>query len=157
MKTNIQILISAIIIFLSSCCCDCEKDKTDPIAAVQKSEEQLFTLLKNGKIEEAFAMHLNNEKYKNIVDGQARSFLEMGSALKSEERKDIKAYNYNVSKRDFLLIDDKNVLETAEAERKLINQQDSIINSRMVTLSILWSKSDSTWKVAYMHSSYKAE
>jgi hypothetical protein len=61
----------------------------------------------------------------------------MDSVLKSNALKNVKAYDYNVSKRSFLMVDNTNVLETIEANRKLISKSDSEIENRSVTLSFL--------------------
>jgi hypothetical protein len=81
----------------------------------------------------------------------------MDSVLKSNASNNVKAYDYNISARDFLIIDNTSVLETVEANRKLINTADSTIESKPVTLSILWTKDSTKWNVSYLHSSYKIE
>jgi hypothetical protein len=120
---------------------------------VTESEKKLFSLSKEGKMNEAFAMHNDNAAYQNIVNGSIRTHSQMDSVIKNWANKKIKALEYDVSKRDFLIIDNTNVLETAEATRKLISTTDSVIKSYPLVMSILWSKDNTNWKVAYLHSS----
>ncbi|MDZ4070452.1 MAG: hypothetical protein U1C70_01395 [Sediminibacterium sp.] len=156
-----RIIISfASIALLFTACKNSTGNKTDFDPAtltkeVTGSENALFSLLKEGKINDAFAMHTNNAFYRNIVDGISRTHSQMDSVLKSNASKNVKSYDYSISTRDFLIIDNSNVLETVEANRKLINTADSTIESKPVTLSILWTKDNTKWNVSYLHSSYK--
>lgn len=122
---------------------------------VEQAEKQLFNYLEDGKVSEAFALHANTALYKNIVDGQVRNYQEMEKYLADNKAKGIKAYDYSVVRRDFFPINTESVLETIDAERKLVNLKDSILEDKLVVLSILWQKKDSNWKVGYIHSSYK--
>jgi hypothetical protein len=123
---------------------------------IAESENRLFSLLRQGKVSEAFAMHINNPSYQNILAGISRTHSQMDAVLKQDASNNIRAYDYVVSSRDFLIVNDLNVLETVGANRKLISANDSIIENRPVILSILWTKVDGKWNVAYLHSSYKA-
>lgn len=165
MKTKIQKHKKAII-FLMACgsiffnACKQKEATAKPDDAtltkeVTESETKLFSLLKEGKIEEAFAMHCNTASYKNIADGNCRTHAEMDAALKDRTSKGIKAYDYSVAKRDFLIIDATNVLETVEGNRKFISVNDSITEDKNITLSILWTKDNTNWKIAYLNGSYK--
>lgn len=161
MKQIISILFASACLLLSACN-NSTKTKVDVdnstiTKEVTKSEGNLFSLLKQGKIDDAFAMHTNNASYRNIVDGISRTHSQMDSVLKSNASKNVKAYDYVISSRDFLIVDNTNVLETVEANRQLISSSDSTIENRPVTLSILWTKDSSKWNIAYLHSSYKME
>ena len=165
MKTTIQKRTKIILLVLA--CSSlffnaCKQKETPPkpddatlTKEITESEGKLFSLLKAGKVDEAFAMHSNAASYKNIADGNCRNHTEMDAALKDRTSKGIKAYDYTVAKRDFLIIDAVNVLETVEGSRKIVTVKDSITEDKNITLSILWTKDNSNWKVAYLNGSYK--
>ena len=125
------------------------------ITEITGSEVKLFTLLKAGKIDEAFNMHSKDTTYRSIVDGVVRNSTQMDSLLKSNTSKNIKTYEYIVSSRSFLIVDNKNVLETVEANRQLLNLSDGKIITKPVSFSLLWSKRDAKWLIAYVHASYR--
>ena len=161
MKKTFTIILTSLMLIMSACKSSTEIKTNVSTATLIKevtdSEVNLFSLLKSGKINEAFAMHSADSTYKNIVDGISRTHAQMDSVLKSNTSKNVKAYDYNVSTRNFLIVDSTNVLETVEANRKLISKTDSEIENRPVVLSILWTKNNSKWIVSYLHSSYRKE
>jgi len=160
MKKKITIVFASIALLVLACKNTTETktsvDNATLTKEVSQTENSLFSLLKEGKVNEAFAMHTNNASYKNIVDGISRTHSQMDSLLKSNAS-NVKAYEYTVSARNFLVVDNTNVLETVEANRKLISTTDSTLESKQVTLSILWTKDNAKWNVSYIHSSYKVE
>ena len=165
MKTTIQkhkkvlvVILACSSLFFNACKHKETSPKPDDATLtkeITESEGKLFSLLKAGKVDEAFAMHSNAASYKNIADGNCRNHTEMDAALKDRTSKGIKAYDYTVAKRDFLIIDAVNVLETVEGSRKIVTVKDSITEDKNITLSILWTKDNSNWKVAYLNGSYK--
>ena len=159
---NITLIAITSIVLLGSAC----KNTTEPKAVIDtatltkevtESEIKLFGLSKEGKINEAFSIHKNNSTYRNIVDGVSRNYSQMDSIIKDLASKKVKGLEYDVATRDFLIIDNINVLETVEANRKLISTTDSTIENRPVILSILWTKESAKWNVSYLHSSYKID
>lgn len=130
-------------------------DSFNVITEVTKAENKMFGLLRNGKINDAFSMHIKDELYKNVVNGKIRNYSNMDSVIKGNKFNNIKSYDFQISTRDFEVINDKNVLETIEGNRKIININDSIVENNFEVITILWKNKDSDWKVSYIHSSYK--
>lgn len=161
MKKTILLTITSILILVSACKNTTENkpnvDSATLTKEVTESEIKLFGLSKEGKISEAFSIHKNNGSYRNIVDGISRNYSQMDSIIKDLATKKVKSLEYDVATRDFLVIDNTNVLETVQANRKLISTTDSTIENRPVILSILWSKESTKWNVSYIHSSYKID
>jgi len=158
MKNLLTIIFAGFILIFSACKAPTKSpiiDSARLIKEVTRSETNLFSLSKEGKINEAFAMHDSSLAYKNIVDGVSRTHNQMDSIIKNFALKNVKGLEYNVSKRDFMIIDSSNVLETVEANRKLINITGNIVENKPAILSILWTNNNSKWIVSYLHSSYK--
>lgn len=161
MKNGIKIIVMCFVIFTAAC-----KNTPTPKKIIDKeaitkevteSEKQMFSLFKSGKISDAFARHRNTPDYRNIVNGNCRTFMQMDSTFKNNSLNNIKAYEYEVLERDFLIIDNANVIETIKSNRKLISKTDSIIETKQSILSLFWTKENSAWNVSYIHSSYGNE
>ena len=152
-----MLILSAAILFTACKNSICPKPTIDSTAIkseVTEREKKLFSLTKDGKMNEAFALHSNTESYRNIVNGNERTHEQMDSVFKNWADKKVKSVGYEVAKRDFLIIDNTNVLETIEATRTLTSTSDSILEKSHVVMSLLWSKDSANWKLAYLHSSY---
>lgn len=130
-------------------------DKDNILQQVKSTEANLFNLLKKGNIEQAFALHDNQQSYKNIADGYTRTYTQMDSVLKANSSKGLKSYDYEIQNRDFIVIDNKTTLETIEGTRIVKDTANAIIEKRAVTMSLLWTKTNDMWKLGYLHSSYK--
>lgn len=154
-----QIILYASVLILWACNTSTNENKSinkgDVLQEVKSTEASLFDLLNKGSINEAFALHDNQPNYKNISDGFTRTYTQMDSVLKSNSAKGIKSYTYQIQKRDFLVIDANNALETIEGDRILKDTADKIVENKGVTMSLLWIKTNDKWKLAYLHSSYK--
>ena len=147
------------LIFLVSCNSKDQENKSinkeQIIEEVKSTEQTLFQLLKNGKIDQAFALHNNSSVYKNISEGYARTYEQMDSTLKANSLKGIKTYDYEFTNRDFMVIDENNALETLEGDKILKGNADSIIEKKGIIMSLLWTKANTKWVLNYLHSSYK--
>jgi hypothetical protein len=130
-------------------------DNASITKAVTEAEEKLFNLLREGKVDDAFAMHLNNDAYLNIRNGETRNHVQMEAVLKANAEKGVSGYNYQVSQRSFLFIDTANVLETILANRLVIASDTSLAETDSVLMSVLWQKANAKWSVAYLSSSTK--
>lgn len=130
-------------------------DKNKVISEVKSTEQNLFALLKQGKIDEAFSLHENSSNYRNISDGYTRTYQQMDSTLKANAQKGIKSYDYEFNRRDFMVLDQDHTLETLEGEKILKGNSDNTIERRAIVMSLLWSRVTNGWKLTYLHSSYK--
>jgi len=108
-----------------------------------------------GKISDAFAQHINSPGYKNIHNGDIRTYSKMDTVLKNNLAKGIKAYDYQIGYRDFMIIDNSNVLETIFAKRTVISDSANVQSSLEDAMSILWRKENGKWSISYLHSSSK--
>ncbi len=130
-------------------------DKTALEDEVAKSESLLFSFLHEGKINDVLAMHINNAEYKNIFNGDARSYSKMDSVFKTRKANGIKAYNYQVDKRDFMIIDKECVLETIWGVSTVVSDSVNLNSSSPNIVTFLWKKVDNKWMIAYIHGSTK--
>lgn len=130
-------------------------DNDQILKEVQSTEQNLFELLKEGKIDQAFSLHDNNPNYKNISEGYTRTYEQMDSTLKANSIKGIKSYDYEFNNRDFMVFDNNNALETLEGNKIIKGNSDSTIEKRAIIMTLLWTRFENKWKLRYLHSSYK--
>jgi len=158
MKSPIFYLFSIICVFLVSCN---QHDKTKSIdtsqviSEVTNTEKKLYSLLKDGKVDEAFKMHINNSDYRSIRQGEIRNFADLEKLFRDNTAKGIKAYDWKINSRDFIVINETNVLETIQAQRNIISDSNIVTPTGQWVLSTLWEKKGDNWRVAYVHSSTK--
>lgn len=156
---NKSFLLAAVVTLLLSACNQNQQsptiDETAISQAVTSAEEQLFNLLREGKVTEAFSMHLNNSGYKNIRNEEVRSHNAMQTLLEENKAKGITGYNYTVNDRAFIVIDTVHVLETITAQRQVVSSDTALAENSNVTMSFLWQKDNNKWSIAYLHSSTK--
>lgn len=127
------------------------------IEDVIKKENALFSLLKEGKIEEACNIHdKDNPTYRNIEHGKVRTHSEMESALNANKTKGIIGYDYEISSRTFKIIDPKNVLETISATYTPVTVFAEKEVPQPLIISFLWTNNGMDWKLAYLHTAYNS-
>jgi hypothetical protein len=158
MQTRFSILFIVACLFLSSCNHQDKANADDTSTVINEvtiAEKQLFFLLKEGKLDDAFNMHLNNTEYRSIREGEVRNFAEVQKILKENTAKGIKGYDWQISSRDFLVINETSVLETLNAQRTVVTDSTNLASTGQWIMSTLWQKKDGKWLVAYVHSSTK--
>jgi hypothetical protein len=128
---------------------DKEKIKTEVI----KAEENLLNLLREGKLMEGVAIHLNSANYRNIWNGEIKTYDILEQRIKAGMAAGLKSFDYQVKQREFMFINDDNVIETLTATETDYMQDGTSATSGVTAISILWQLADNKWRLAYLHAS----
>ena len=128
---------------------DNEKIKAEVIQA----EENLLNLLRQGELLNGVAIHLNSPDYRNIWNGEIKTYSMLENRIKAGIEKGLKSFDYQVQERAFLLINAANVLETFTAIETDYMKDGSSMTSGLTAISILWQLVDNEWRLAYLHAS----
>lgn len=128
---------------------DKEKIKSEVI----KAEETLLQLLREGKLMEGVAMHLNSDSYRNIWNGEIKTYDMLNQRIKAGMAAGLKSFDYEVQQRGFLIINAKNVIETFSAIETDYMKDGTYVTSGLTAISILWKLVESKWRLAYLHAS----
>ena len=88
-----------------------EKIKTE----VLQAENSLLLALKKGDLLTGVAMHLNSPSYRNIWNGEIKTYQMLKSRIKMGIKKGLVSIDYHVQSRDFNFVNVDTVLETLTA------------------------------------------
>ncbi len=128
---------------------DSEKIK----AEVQNAENELLGLLRSGEIKKGVAMHRNTKDYRNIWSGEIKTREMLEERINMGLEAGLKAFDYQVKSREFMIIDSMNVMETLTAIPVSVMVSGDSIADPLTTISILWQKAEGKWWVGYLHAS----
>lgn len=132
---------------------DMTMDKEKLKSEVIKAEENLLSLLRQGKLMEGVAIHLNSPDYRNIWNGEIKTYEMLHQRIKAGMEAGLKSFDYQVKERDFLFINSDNVIETFTATETDYMKDGSSIISELTAITILWQRIDNTWRLAFLHAS----
>ena len=128
---------------------DKEKIKSEVIQA----ETNLLNLLKQGELMKGVAVHLNSPDYRNIWNGEIKTYDMLVQRIKTGIENGLKSFDYQVKDRDFLYINDWNVVETFTAVETDFMKDGGKTTSGLTAISILWKLIDNNWRLVYLHAS----
>lgn len=120
---------------------------------VLRAENELLTALRGGELMKGVSMHLNSPDYRNIWNGEIKTYDMLETRIKMGMEKGLKSINYNVQTRDFIFINSDNVLETITATETTSMKDGTSETSGVTAISILWQRIDNNWRLGYLHAS----
>ncbi|MBI2022081.1 hypothetical protein HYS93_04370 [Candidatus Daviesbacteria bacterium] len=128
---------------------DTEKIKSE----VLQAENELLMALRSGKLIKGVSMHLNSPDYRNIWNGEIKTYDMLETRIKMGMKKGLKSIGYNVQTRDFMFINSDNVLQTLTATETTSMKNGNSETSGLTAISILWQRIDNVWRLGYLHAS----
>lgn len=120
---------------------------------VMQAETNLLTALREGELLKGVSMHLNSPDYRNIWDGEVKTYDMLEARIKMGIEKGLKSIDYQVQSRDFNFINSDNVLETLSLTETTIMSDGSSATSGITAVTILWQRIDNNWQLGYLHAS----
>jgi hypothetical protein len=120
---------------------------------VMQAETNLLTALREGELLKGVSMHLNSPGYRNIWNGEVKTYEMLEGRIKAGLEKGLKSIDYNVQSRDFNFINPDNVLETLSVTETTTMENGSSTTSGITAVSILWQRIDNHWRLGYLHAS----
>jgi hypothetical protein len=120
---------------------------------VMQAETDLLTALREGELLKGVAMHLNSPDYRNIWDGEIKTFEMLEARIKMGIEKGLKSIDYQVQSRDFYFINPDHVVETLTATETTTMGDGSSATSGITAITILWQRVDNNWRLGYLHAS----
>ena len=125
--------------------------------AVLQAEHDLLSSLRKGEVLKGVGMHLNSPDYRNIWNGESKTYDELRSRITTAIANGLASIDYQVASREMCILDDANVLTTLEAIETTHLQNGESKTSPMTVISILWRKIDGKWWLGYLHASEKPD
>ena len=120
---------------------------------ILQAENQLLTALRSGELIKGVSMHLDSPDYRNIWNGEIKTYDMLKTRIKKGMEKGLKSIDYNVQSRDFIFINNDNVLETVTATETTSMKDGSSVTSGVTAISIFWQRIDNNWRLGYLHAS----
>jgi hypothetical protein len=120
---------------------------------VIRAENELLGSLRSGDLERGVGMHLNSPEYRNIWNGEMKTFDQLRARIAMAKEKGLSSIDYQVSERELFVLDESTVMATLTAtETTHMNTGDSKTSGKTI-ISILWRKIDGKWRLGYLHAS----
>ena len=120
---------------------------------VMQAETNLLTALRDGELLKGVSMHLNSPDYRNIWNGEIKTFDMLEARIKAGLEKGLKSIDYNVQNRDFGFINADNVVETLTVTETTTMGDGSSTTSGITAVTILWQRIYNHWRLGYLHAS----
>lgn len=128
-------------------------DKEKIKSEVMQAEANLLTALRQGELMKGVSIHLNSPDYRNIWNGEIKTYETLEARIKIGMEKGLKSIDYKVENRDFNFINADNVLETITATETTTMSDGNSAISGLTAVSILWQRIDNIWRLGYLHAS----
>lgn len=128
---------------------DTEKIKSE----VLQAESALLMALRSGELMKGVRMHRNSPDYRNIWNGEIKTYDMLENLIKMGMEKGLIRIDYSVQARDFMFINSDTVLETMIATETTSMKDGTSITSGVTAISVLWQLIDTTWQLGYLHAS----
>ena len=120
---------------------------------VIQAENDLLGSLRSGDLVGGVGMHLNSPEYRNIWNGEMKTFNELSTRIAVAMEKGLSSIDYQVAGREMFILDESTVMATLIAtETTHMNTGQSKTSGRTI-ISILWRKMDGKWWLGYLHAS----
>ena len=120
---------------------------------VMQAETDLLTALREGELLKGVSMHLNSPDYRNIWNGEIKTFDMLEARIKAGLEKGLKSIDYNVQNRDFGFINADTVVETLTVTETTTMGDGGSTTSGITAVTILWQRIDNHWRLGYLHAS----
>ena len=120
---------------------------------ILQAENELLTALRSGELIKGVSMHLNSPDYRNIWNGEIKTYDILETQIKMGMKKGLISFDYKVQTRDYIYINSDNVLETITATETTLMKDGSSVKSGVTAISILWQRIDNNWRLGYLHAS----
>lgn len=120
---------------------------------ILKAENELITALGSRDLLRGVSMHLDSPEYRNIWDGEVKTYEMLQARIKMGIERGLKSISYDVSSRDFIFINSDNVLETLSATETSTMKDGTSSTSGVAAISILWQRIENRWRLGYLHAS----
>ncbi|MBI5823404.1 MAG: nuclear transport factor 2 family protein [Chloroflexi bacterium] len=120
---------------------------------VMQAEANLLTALREGELLKGVSMHLNSPDYRNIWNGEIKTYEMLEARIKMGIEKGLKSIDYKVQSRNFSFINADIVLETLTATETTTMRDGSSATSGITAVTILWQRIDNKWQLGYLHAS----
>ena len=120
---------------------------------VIQAENDLLGSLRSGDLARGVGMHLNSPEYRNIWNGEMKTYGELSTRIAMAMEKGLSSLDYQVASREVFILDESNVMATLVAtETTRMNTGESKTSGSTI-ISILWRKIDGKWWLGYLHAS----
>jgi len=120
---------------------------------VMQAETNLLTALREGELLKGVSMHLNSPDYRNIWNGEVKTYAMLEARIRMGIEKGLMSIDYKVQSRDFSFINSDNVVETLSVTETTTMGDGSSATSGITAVTILWQRIDNLWRVGYLHAS----
>lgn len=120
---------------------------------VRQAEDDLLDALRSGDLARGVAIHLNSPEYRNIWNGEMKTYHELSARIAAGMEKSLSSIDYQASSREMFIIDDSHVMVTLVATETTHMKTGESMTSGTTIISILWRKIDGTWRLGYLHAS----
>lgn len=118
-----------------------------------QAENELMGSLRSGDLMRGVGMHLNSPEYRNIWNGEMKTFNELSARIALAMEKGLSSIDYQVASREIFILDESNIVATLVAtETTHMNTGESKTSGKTI-ISILWRKIDGKWWLGYLHAS----
>ena len=120
---------------------------------VTQAENDLLGSLRSGDLARGVGMHLNAPEYRNIWNGEMKTYSELSTRIAAAREKGLASIDYQVASREMFILDESNVMATLVAtETTRMTTGESKTSGRTI-ISILWRKIDGKWWLGHLHAS----
>ena len=120
---------------------------------VMQAENNLLTALREGELLKGVSMHLNSPDYRNIWNGEIKTYDMLEARIKMGIEKGPKSIDYNVQSRDFGFINSDNVVEPLTVTETTTMKDGNSVTSGITAVTILWHRVEGNWRLGYLHAS----
>ena len=120
---------------------------------VMQAEARLLTALREGHLLKGVSLHLNSPNYRNIWNGEVKTYEMLETRIKAGIEKGLKSIDYKVHSRDFSIINSDNVLETLSVTETTTMKDGNSVTSGITAVTILWQRINNNWRLGYLHAS----
>ena len=120
---------------------------------VIQAENDLLGSLKSGDLTRGVGLHLNSPEYRNIWNGEMKTYSELSRRIASAMEKGLLSIDYQVASRELFVLYEFNVMATLVATETTRMKTGESKTSGRTIISILWRKIDGKWWLGYLHAS----
>jgi len=120
---------------------------------VIQAENDLLGSLRSGDLARGVGMHLNAPEYRNIWNGEMKTYSELSTRIAAAREKGLASIDYQVASREMFILDESNVMATLVATETTRMKTGESKTSGRTIISILWRKIDGKWRLGYLHAS----
>jgi len=118
-----------------------------------QAEHDLLGSLRSGDLARGVGMHLNVPEYKNIWNGEMKTYSELSTRIVMAMEKGLSSIDYQVASREMFILDESNVMATLVATETTYMKTGESKTSGTTIISILWRKIEGKWRLGYLHAS----